>query len=64
MQRVRLDLGCQSNITLIDDVRVKDIIDKPSMMMSLEEIDMLSKHWIGYSIYTSPEVVWMYPERI
>lgn len=64
VQRVRLDLGCQSNITLIDDVRVKDIIDKPSMMMSLEEIDMLSKHWIGYSIYTSPEVVWMYPERI
>lgn len=64
VQRVRKNLESKSNITLIDDMRVKDIIDKPRMMMSLEEIDIVSKHWIGYSIFTSPEVVWMYPERI
>ena len=64
VQRVRKNLESKSNITLIDDMRVKDIIDKPRMMMSLEEIDIVSKHWIGYSIFTSPEVVWMHPERI
>ena len=64
VQRVRKNLESKSNITLIDDMKVKDIIDKPRMMMSLEEIDIVSKHWIGYSIFTSPEVVWMHPERI
>lgn len=66
VQRVRKDLSPNSNITLIDDMSVLPILVnyKPRPAMTIEEIETQAKHWIGYSIYTSPEVVWMYPERI
>lgn len=63
VEKFRKPLSKPSNITIIDDLRVKDIIDKPRMMMSLEEIDILSKHWVAYSSFDAPTAVWMYPER-
>lgn len=66
VQRVRKNLEPKSNITLIDDMRVLPImVDyKPREAMTLEEIEIQSKHWIGCSPSEKPECTWIYPERI
>lgn len=66
IQRIRKDLGSQSNLTLIDDVKALSIMVnyKPRANMTIEEIEVQAKHWIGYSSFDAPECVWMYPERI
>ena len=66
VQRIRKDLGSQSNLTLIDDVKTLSIMVnyKPRANMTIEEIEVQAKHWIGYSSFDAPECVWMYPERI
>lgn len=66
VQRVRKNLEPKSNITLIDDMRVLPIIVdyKPRKAMTLEEIEIQSKHWIGFSPSEEPECTWIYPERI
>ena len=66
VQKIRKDLGSQSNLTLIDDVKALPIMVnyKPRANMTIEEIEIQAKHWIGYSSFDAPECVWMYPERI
>lgn len=66
VQRIRKDLEPQSNITLIDNMKVLPIMVnyKPRANMAIEEIETQAKHWIGYSSFDAPECVWMYPERI
>ena len=65
VQRVRKDLSPNSNLTIIDDMSVMPILVnyKPRPAMTIEEIETLAKHWIGYSTYDAPENVWIYPER-
>ncbi|MBR5843053.1 MAG: DUF2971 domain-containing protein [Bacteroidaceae bacterium] len=66
VQKIRKDLGSQSNLTLIDDVKALPIMVnyKPRANMTIEEIEIQAKHWIGYSSFDAPECVWMHPERI
>ena len=66
VQRVRKNLEPKSNISLIDDMRVLPIMTnyKPRKAMTLEEIEIQSKHWIGFSPFEVPECTWIYPERI
>ena len=31
--------------------------------MTREEISVLSNHWLAYSSFDAPNLVWMYPEK-
>lgn len=61
----RRNLTKPSNITVIDDLRARNILQyyKPRSYMSKDEIDVLSNHWIAYSSFDAPDFVWMYPEK-
>lgn len=61
----RKKLRRPSNITVIDDIRAKPILVnyKPRKLMSDEEIEIMAKHWIAYSTFGAPDVVWTYPEK-
>jgi len=63
--RFREGLKKPSNITIIDDIQVKDILLNyvPRSLMSKHDIDLQAKHWIAYSTFDAPEHVMMYPER-
>lgn len=50
-----------SNITVVDDKRVQDLLNKKDLAPS--ERSFLSQHWLSYSTFDAPDVVWMYPER-
>lgn len=65
IQYFRRSLQRPSNITVIDDMRAKQVLDdyKPRMAMSAEEIDILSNHWIAYSSFDAPTLIWIYPEK-
>lgn len=50
-----------SNITVVDDKRVLPLLDNISL--NGEERKFLAQHWIAYSTFDAPDVVWMYPEK-
>lgn len=50
-----------SNITVVDDKRVQDLLNKKDLSPS--ERNFLSQRWLAYSTFNAPDVVWMYPER-
>lgn len=64
VQRIRKRMSRPTNITIIDDIRAKSILDnyKPRNLMSTEEISILSRHWIAYSTFDAPECTWYHPE--
>lgn len=64
VDKFRSSLSKPSNLTIIDDLRVVSIIDKQRNQMTLEEIKIMSKHWIAYSTFDAPSAVWMYPEKM
>lgn len=61
----RRTLTKPSNITIIDDIRANDVLQnyKPRKDMTREEISVLSNHWLAYSSFDAPNLVWMYPEK-
>lgn len=61
----RRKLTKPSNITIIDDIRASAILlnYKPKKYMSEKDKDILSIHWIAYSSFDVPDLVWMYPEK-
>lgn len=61
----RQHINRPANITIIDDLKVQSILSNysPRKLMSSEEIELQSKHWIAYSSFDAPECVTMYPER-
>lgn len=61
----RRTLTKPSNITIIDDIRANDVLHnyKPRKDMTREEISVLSNHWLAYSSFDTPNLVWMYPEK-
>lgn len=61
----RRTLTKPSNITIIDDIRANDVLQnyKPRKYMTQEEISILSNHWLAYSSFDAPNLVWMYPEK-
>ena len=65
VSQFRSELRRPSNITIIDDIRAKTILQNytPRNQMSNNDIDIQSKHWIAYSSFDTPECVWMYPEK-
>ena len=65
VEQFRAKLSRPTNITIIDDIKVKAIMQnyKPRQFMSRQEIDIQAKHWIAYSTFDAPEFVWMYPEK-
>lgn len=52
-----------TNITIIDDIRVIDIIDRNRNTWTPTESDIISKHWIAFSSFDAPNSIWMYPEK-
>lgn len=60
---LRLKYKRDTNITIIDDIRVVDLLKKPRTMWSHVEHDIISKHWIAYSLFHCPSDIWMYPEK-
>lgn len=64
VDKFRSNLSKPSNLTIIDDLRVVGIIDKPRNQMTLTEIKIVAKHWIAYSTFDAPSAVWMYPEKM
>lgn len=52
-----------TNFTIIDDIRVNKILEKPSGAMTDSEIELLTEHWVALSTFDAPEYVWMYPEK-
>lgn len=65
VSKFRSELLRPSNITIIDDIRAKEILQNyiPRNQMSDNDIDIQSKHWIAYSSFDAPQCVWMYPEK-
>ena len=65
IEMFRKHLKRPSNITVIDDIRAKSILlnYKPRKLMLDEEIEIMAKHWIAYSTFDAPAVVWVYPEK-
>lgn len=65
IEQFRKKLKRPTNITVIDDIRAKAVLInyKPRKQMSDEEIEIQAKHWIAYSSFDAPEVVFIYPER-
>ena len=63
--RFRKTLKRPSNITIIDDIRAKEILlnYKPRHQMSQQEKDIQADHWIGYSSFDAPEYVMIYPDK-
>ncbi|RJV05918.1 MULTISPECIES: DUF2971 domain-containing protein [Bacteroides] len=63
--RFRKTLKRPSNITIIDDIRAKEILlnYKPRNEMSQYEKDIQANHWIGYSSFDAPELVMTYPDK-
>lgn len=54
-----------SNITIIDDIRVRDnlLIYKSHEQMTPKERELQSRHWIAYSSFDAPEYVMIYPDK-
>lgn len=52
-----------TNFTIIDDIRVNEIIEKHKSVITDFEIDLLTEHWVAYSSFEAPDTVWMYPEK-
>lgn len=53
-----------SNITIIDDVKVLDLLDsKKTPILNEQQKRFLADHWIAYSSFDAPDFVWMYPEK-
>lgn len=65
VKQFRKKLSRPSNLTIIDDIRAKDILlnYRPRQLMPTEDIEIQTKHWIAYSSFDAPELIWMYPER-
>lgn len=65
VSRFRTKLNRPANITIIDDIKAKAILQKytPRTLMSPDDREIQSKHWIAYSTFDAPEYVWMYPEK-
>ncbi len=61
----RKNLVRPSNITVVDDMRAVSILNnyKPRALMSAEDIKIQADHWIAYSTFDAPDLVWMYPEK-
>lgn len=61
----RKKLKRPSNITIIDDIRVRDnlLVYKPHEQMTPKEWELQSKHWIAYSSFDAPEYVMIYPDK-
>lgn len=56
----RKTLTRPSNITVVDDSRACDLLDK--FGRTDEEEAFVSKHWLAYSTFDAPEFVWYHPE--
>lgn len=65
VKQLRVEYNHLANFTIIDDLRTDQILNdyKPRNLMSNEEIEMMSEHWIAYSSFDAPDVVFMYPEK-
>jgi hypothetical protein len=65
VEKFRSRLNRPTNITLIDDIRAKAILDNyiPRKLMSTDDIEIQSKHWLALSTFDAPECVWMFPEK-
>jgi hypothetical protein len=65
VSKFRSELLRPSNITIIDDIRAKEILQNyiPRNQMSDNDIEIQSKHWIAYSSFDAPQFVLMYPEK-
>lgn len=50
-----------SNVTIVDHTEVVNIINK-KQLKNIEK-GFLAKHWVAYSTFDAPDVVWMYPEK-
>lgn len=63
IQLFRKEKTKKTNITIIDDERVMDIINRSRNTWSSTERDIITNHWIAYSSFDAPDSVWMYPEK-
>lgn len=63
IQLFRKEKTKKTNITIIDDERVMDIIDRSRNTWSSTERDIITNHWIAFSSFEAPDSVWMYPEK-
>ncbi len=57
----RKTLSRPTNITVVDDPNICTLLDKPNK--TAKDQKLISEHWIAYSIFSSPEIVWYYPEK-
>lgn len=65
VEKFRSRLTRPSNLTIIDDIRAKAVLENyiPRSLMKPDDVVIQSKHWIAYSSFDAPKYVWMYPER-
>lgn len=63
VEQFRTKLTRPANITIIDNLKIKDLINKPRFQLSEEEVNLEAKHWIALSTFDAPATVWMYPEK-
>lgn len=54
-----------ANFIIIDDLRADKILNdyKPRNEMTVEEIRIMSEHWVALSTFDAPDIVFMYPEK-
>lgn len=57
----RKSLSRPTNITIVDDPLTCDLLNKQNK--SVNEQNFIAEHWIAYSTFHNPEIVWYYPER-
>lgn len=57
----RKSLTRPTNITIVDDPSICKLLDKQSK--TIREHKLISEHWIAYSTFGTPDVVWYYPEK-
>lgn len=53
----------KTNVTVIDDIRVMDIINRSRNTWSSAEHGIIANHWIAFSSFEAPKSIWMYPEK-
>lgn len=61
VSKFRKTLSRPTNITIVDDPTICTLLDKISK--SIKEQKLIAEHWIAYSTFDAPDVVWYYPEK-
>ena len=63
IKSIRKTLKNPANITLINDIRVLEYINKLSEEPNKMELECLTKHWLAYSTFDAPNDALLYPMK-